>query len=83
LEQKRRALRHALKTEFIKLRYHPELVTKSDGIVFDSAMQRWYAMENTRGDYFYPTLKNFSKFMVLQVLPVALFTYFFTKSRVS
>ena len=51
LESKRRAIRRALKHEFIRQRYHPDLFANdARGHIFDPAVYRWQAMSMTHYD---------------------------------
>ena len=51
LEEKRRAIRRALKHEFLRMRHHPDLLVKEPrGHIFDPALYRWQAMMNTHYD---------------------------------
>jgi len=81
LERKRAALRRALKTEFIRKRYHPDSF-KEGGVVFDAAMQRFHALKNTEAQYYYPTLRNFVKFFSVYFAPAIFVSYFYLKDRV-
>ncbi len=81
LEGKRAALRKALRTEFIRQRYHPDFFRKPDGgHLFDAALQRWVAVKATRAEYYYPTWSNFGKWALLFWAPTIAFCYFGLKS---
>lgn len=82
LEQKRAAIRKAMKSEWLKQRYNPQTYVNG-GHVFDAAMYRWNAMRCTQGDYFYPTIKNFLQFSALTIVPVGLYAYMLISSYVS
>jgi hypothetical protein len=74
LEEKRRAIRHALKHEYIHRRYSPQAMEQG-GIVFDAAMQRWHSLQFTYGDHFVPSVRNFMKFSLVSIIPLCTLYY--------
>ncbi len=83
LERKRAALRKALRTEFIRQRYHPEAAAVHRGPVFDVAMKRWDAMKATEHQYYYPTFKNMSLSFAISILPMILMSVFVVRRKVT
>lgn len=75
LQEKRKALRNALKHEWIQKKYHPQAHAHG-GVIFDAAMQRWQSLQFTYGDHFVPTVRNFMKFSAYTIIPVSTFYYF-------
>jgi len=69
LEERRRVLRNALKSEFLRKKYNPSNYTADGGMVFDAAVQRWHSMQFCYGDHFKPTLSNFMKFNLCVTIP--------------
>uniref|UniRef100_A0A1S6GLC9 NADH dehydrogenase [ubiquinone] 1 beta subcomplex subunit 4 n=1 Tax=Pseudodiaptomus poplesia TaxID=213370 RepID=A0A1S6GLC9_9MAXI len=74
LEEKRRRLRQAMKAEFVKKRFDPK-VYEEGGVVFDAAIQRWNSLQFSYGEFFKPSLSNFSKYVAMVILPIAGFHY--------
>eukprot|EP00088_Acartia_fossae_P048428 TRINITY_DN52854_c0_g1_i1.p1 TRINITY_DN52854_c0_g1~~TRINITY_DN52854_c0_g1_i1.p1 ORF type:complete len:120 (-),score=23.72 TRINITY_DN52854_c0_g1_i1:393-752(-) len=73
LEQKRQAIRQALKHEYIHKRFSPKAMDQG-GVVFDAAVQRWHALQFTYGDHFVPTLRNFGR-MCVYLSPIVFIYY--------
>ena len=65
LEERRRVLRNALKSEFIRKKYNPANYNADGGMVFDAAVQRWHSMQFCYNDHFKPTLGNLSFVRIL------------------
>ena len=59
LEQKRAALRRALKTEYIRKVYNPKSYTPEGYVeVHDAALTRWHAMQKTVPEYWFPNIRS-------------------------
>ena len=51
--------------------------------MMDTAFQRWNALKFTRGEFFYPTIKNFAQFFGLFFVPIGLTTLWMSYDLVS
>lgn len=74
LEERRRVIRNALKSEFLRKKYNPANYTAEGGMIFDAAVQRWHSMQFCYGDHFKPTFGNFMKFNLLLTFPMIAFS---------
>eukprot|EP00088_Acartia_fossae_P066257 TRINITY_DN8204_c0_g1_i1.p1 TRINITY_DN8204_c0_g1~~TRINITY_DN8204_c0_g1_i1.p1 ORF type:complete len:124 (-),score=31.02 TRINITY_DN8204_c0_g1_i1:189-560(-) len=74
LQEKRKAIRNALKHEWIQKKFHPNAASQG-GVIFDAALQRWTALQFTYGEHFKPSLKNFMQFSLINFATIGTFYY--------
>ena len=83
LEEKRVALRRALKREYMKQGYDPAGSNSTGKRVFDSAFYRWSAVHNSQEVLIRNTTRNFGMYMVTFIIPVILLTKMYNRDHVS
>lgn len=83
LEEKRVALRRALKREYMRQGYDPAGSTATGKRVFDSAFYRWGAIHNSQEILIRNTVRNFGVYFATFIIPVILLTKMINRDMVS
>merc|ERR1739844_40514 len=73
LEEKRVALRRALKREYMRQGYDPAGSNATGKRVFDAAFYRWSAIHNSQEILVRNTVRNFGVYAVTFLIPVIVF----------
>ena len=84
LEEKRVALRRALKREYMRQGYDPAGSNATGGKrVFDAAFYRWSAIHNSQEILVRQTVRNFGVYAITFIIPVILGTKLINRDMVS
>ena len=83
MEEKRVALRRALKREYMKQGYDPAGSNATGKRVFDSAFYRWAAIHNSQEVLIRNSVRNFGVYCVTFIIPVILLTKMLNRDMVS
>ena len=83
LEEKRVALRRALKREYMRQGYDPAGSNATGKRVFDSAFYRWSAIHNSQEILVRNTVRNFGVYAVTFIIPVIVFAKILNRDQVN
>ena len=83
MEEKRVALRRALKREYMRQGYDPAGSNATGKRVFDSAFYRWSAIHNSQEILVRNTVRNFGVYAVTFIIPVIVFAKILNRDQVS
>ena len=83
LEEKRVALRRALKREYMRQGYDPAGSNATGKRVFDAAFYRWSAIHNSQEILVRNTVRNFGVYAVTFLIPVIVFAKILNRDQVS
>ena len=83
LEEKRVALRRALKREYMRQGYDPAGSNATGKRVFDSAFYRWSAIHNSQEILVRNSVRNFGVYAVTFIIPVIVFAKILNRDQVS
>lgn len=82
LEEKRMALRRALKREYLRQAFDPQAYP-SGRRVFDTAMYRFAALQNSSANYVVQNARNFFMYLGVFWVPVGIVSVYYYNRRVS